>query len=460
MNVSLRQAILNERRRRLDAESTEQAAVHFLQEFRCLSQTDIKSFAGVYDYVVLEQEHFLAKKEKLSGHISDLQLEIEKLEHEVEVRDEQLRAGDERDHKHSEIVRQLRSKLNLAASQVETLKVETASQNELIEKQSAAIRKQKSAFVERIEDSNREVRELQEKLEKKQEESLKAQEDERKKSSVKREIIKRNFDLELSNAKKAYDEQLRKLKREIKQTRSESQQKNHEINELKNEISALIESISELKECLKSRDDQIHSLEKKTSYLETQVQESSHRCDGLLRVKDDLEGKIRQLMEEVTAANAKVEQSKRQLHSKVNAMKAQNRSELEKAIAEAGSEVGVKHNEVLALKDELAKANEKYDDLFERIKRAECKWKRGIRMCEDLRNENERLRNLMREKSDGQNVTVGADLKRLKDLLRLPPEVENGKVVDEVAGLVGRKRCIRGHSKGKRGRISSDEMSD
>jgi chromosome segregation ATPase len=225
------------------------------------------------------------------------------------------------------------------------------------------------------------------------------------------------------------------------------------LEDLKQQGLQLKQQIGELRETVSARDQQIQTEERKLNYMKAQHQEVVASNAQLMRSNDELEAKIGELQNQMETVHSMSVEKRHELRNRLRILKERHKQDMDALSAQVQSKVLVKlrtveedvkakAHEANALQAELERARQEKQRFAEKICSEEKKRKENSQVADDLRVENERLRNLMREKTDGLrgSETAASELRRLRDLLDLEPNSPPEAVVDAVAYVLSHRK--------------------
>jgi chromosome segregation ATPase len=246
---------------------------------------------------------------------------------------------------------------------------------------------------------------------------------------------------------------IEKREAELAERESVVRRQEEGIEELKQQGLQLKKQIDELKEALSAKDEQIRTEERKLGYVKVQHQEVVTANSQLLKAKEGLEEKVGELLSHIELLKSTSNEKRRELATRLKTLKHQHKQEIEawsveveskliakvKTIEEDGKAKGI---ELVSLRAELAGARQEQQKLAEKLRVETKKKKQNAQAANDLRLENERLRNLMRERTD--NVTgsggMASELRRIRELLGLEPSASAEAVVDAISYGLSHRR--------------------
>ena len=493
MNLSFRRAIVKERKLRMAAEQNQIDTSQFLSDIGKLSKRQISSFEDVCHFVASLIEDCAETKRSLQKANQQLKQAVNQLEGELAARDEKLNQNAQDKSVHADLVKKLKAKLNSSVCEVEELKVELSEAKRVVEKQRQVIhqqvdmcsenkrtvKKQRQAIKRGLRKSkdDLETREktLQQQIGEKEKELQQALQE--RDNEWKVEIDKLHDELEqaVSEMKKQHEEELEKerkkqneleqklaqseitFKQQIMQQQNERQadvdernfalqRKETEISDLKKQVADLSQNVASLNDQIEEKNAVIQSSERKLEYVTAQNQENAAKNVQLQKIKEEQENRIDQLVAELGTLRSDCEVSTKRFVCKIKAMKQKHKAdvttlstEIEKRLVAKmkaiESDIQCKEQEISHMKSDLQNAQTENAELETQLKK-----QRSI--AGGFQQENERLRNMMREKSDAykMNELVYTEFKKLYDILQLEPNSPPDSITEAVAYLTARRR--------------------
>ena len=110
-------------------------------------------------------------------------------------------------------------------------------------------------------------------------------------------------------------------------------------------------------------------------------------------------------------------------------------------------EMRLKDDEILATKSELETSHQQMAELIKKLKKMEKRREKDIQSAEELRIENERLRNMMREKSESQKEVdnILNEFRKIQNLLGLGPNATSQDIIDTMTDILSNLRFSHHH---------------
>jgi chromosome segregation ATPase len=437
MNIALRKAIGEERRLRAAVENHRSK---FFKELGRTARTTFDSYDSVRDFVASRESR------------------VSELENDNAARDEQR-------VKLETSLKRCRSKLNSTASENEALRVELEESNQMIEKQQTAMQVQKQTMVE-LQAAAEQSQDMIEKCQRKLDRQLQIRSELEAQIAQEREDFEQQcdaFERDLRAANEARQLIESKIVRECRESSPHHKAREEELRERvviisrherdilesKQQNEALEKQVAELMNAVAVRDEKLQSETRKADYLKAQLQELEAANAQLLQIQDSLKAKIGDLLGRLDSYKEKRER----LVSRLKEMKCHHKREIESLSLQIESQLSskldaiersdrMKEGQLASLKQDLDGCGQDRARLAQRLGAEERKRKQLSKVADELKVENERLRNLMRDKSDGAkgHDPVVAEFRRLREILQLDPGESPASVVDAVRCLICRRR--------------------
>ncbi|OHT15606.1 hypothetical protein TRFO_42434 [Tritrichomonas foetus] len=423
MNLTLRKAILQERKIRANCEQEKSLVVSFFQELSRITNTPINSFEDVYSFVISKSDKFIQTKRNLQNHISQNQDQINKLEQVIQSREDELQIVDQNLKNADQVIEKLKTKLLATKTQVSSLKSELAQSNEIIQKQRLAIQEQKHANSSEQENAQNEIEEIKSECE----QSL--------------QVLHQKLHIQRQKSK---SQSLRIKELEANLNNQE------EIYESK--ISEMTEQIQKLTDANQNASTRIHSENKKIDYLTTQ---NSELEEQILQMKQKIENYETQLFTmkgQIDHMKSSNQAYRKKYEMKLHSVKLEHKHELntvasnveislEKKMKTINEQLQQKEDEISMARSELETAHHQLAELVQKLRKQEKRRQKEQQDNEDFRIENERLRNMMRERSDNQKEVeyVLTEFQKLQGILNLGPKATPHDVVDKITSIISRR---------------------
>jgi chromosome segregation ATPase len=225
------------------------------------------------------------------------------------------------------------------------------------------------------------------------------------------------------------------------------------IQKQSEEIADLHREIDNFRELLSAKDKQIQSEERKLAFMQAKNQEALTANSQLLKAKEELEGKVAQLTNQLSDAAVSAAEKNHRLIDRIRRLKQRHGQDIESLSSEIEAKL---IDKMKAIEDEIkfrdaqiAIAQSEQNSLRQELEKAAAKLrleqkkrKKEAQLVDDLRVENERLRNLMREKTDSLNAheTAVSEFHRLKNLLGLEPGASAETIIEVASSSQRRKQ--------------------
>jgi chromosome segregation ATPase len=423
MNISLRKALSEERRQRAAAEAHRSK---FFRQIGRVAHAKIDSYDCAHDFVAFR---------------------VSELENDVAARDEQ-RA------KLEASLKRCRSKLNAMASENEALRVELEESNQVIEKQQSALQMQKQTTAE-LHTAAEQSQAISKKYQRELDQQVSMRSELESQLAQERQQCDA-FERDLRAASEVRQQIESKISCERRESSAHREAREGELRERESTISKREqdvfewnEAVAELKEAVAVRDEKLQSEARKAEYLKAQLQELSAANTQLLQIKESLEGKIGQLLAKLDRHKDKSER----FVTRLKDMKSHHKEEIESLSLQIESQLSskldaierndrMKDGQLASLKQDLDSCSQDRERLTHKLGAEERRRKQLSKVADELRVENERLRNLMRDRPGGTkgHEPVVAEFRRLRQLLELDPGESPASVVDAVRCLLCRRR--------------------
>ena len=473
MNISFRKAISKERKLRREAEAKWSETESFFTEFSRFMKCDVHSFPDIFDAVANWSQQFVTKNTQLKKNVRRLKQRIHVLEEEIANRDQIPKA-----QKNEDLIENLKTQLKNSVCEAEGLKVELADAMRVIQKQRKAIHIQDTLYAEQKRNA-KEVREaVKEGLRKKKEEAkakekelaLKAMEvaakldemDKTCKGAMERQqheneqkmaILKRHYEEE--KAKQQLDFQQRMVleqterEKTIERIDAELEMRDVEIQDLKQEMLRLSEMTAVLSEELKRKDEEIHSWSAKLQYVTAEKEKIRLKNSKLVEkneeqasVIDILTAKLSSLQSEYAYDQEEFAYRMKELKLKhkerVDSLGEEVESRLVDKMKAIEARIKRKEGDLARMREELEAAGRENADLKKALCERESESKMHKKVASQFECENERLRNMMREKVQVDSELVLSEFQRLYDILQVDRNAPPHAVVEAVSNLLPR----------------------
>lgn len=430
MNLSLRKAIVNERKIRTKYENEVQNIEAFFQEFGRVtsgskdSPSKINCFEDIFNYVISSNDKYIKSKKKMKSTISDQQEQINGLQQTLNEKEEEIQNFVQNQNEYEDVINKLKTKLLSTKTQINSLKAEIEQSNEIIRKQRLAIKEQKHVSSNEQINSQKEIDEIKQQCEQEIYEYQQKSHIQRQKYHNQQIQLK-----ELSSKLKKKDE-MNQNKENIYQCKfTEMQEQIQRLQDDNQAQTATIQSDIKKIEYLKSQiselENQLSESQKTIEKYESQLMCSKNQIDNIKSSFQNCRKKY----------EMKIHSTKVEHQHQINSMKSNIECSLEKNMRIAKQELKQKDDEILAVKAELETAHLQIAELVKKLKKQEKRRETDFQSAEELRIENERLRNMMREKSDGQ--------KEVQNLLGLGPNATSRDIIDALMVVLSNNDASR-----------------
>ena len=427
MNLSLRKAVLSERRSRQKFESDSASISFFFQEFGRITNSNITSFEDVYNFVINKSDNYVKTKKQMKQSISEKIQQIAEIQKIVKERETEIEKYQQNEEMTSQIIEKLKTTIIALKTQVSSLKAEIAQSNEVIQKQRLAIKQQQAAT-----DSDKE-----------------------------------NANQELAVVCEDCEQSIQKFQRKYQTEKQKSQHLVIKLKDLENRFAAKEEfykgKINEMTEKLQTLSDsnqnvssKVQSDMKKIDYLTAQNTDLEEQVAKMKTIIENYETELFTAKSQISNLKNSIQASKKKYEMKMNSVKLQHKHELnevacnvecslDQKLKVVKDKLQQKDHEIYSAKNDLDVARNQLSELVDKLKRQEKRRKKEIKGVEDLRIENERLRNMMRDKSDQQKEveSILAEFNKLQTILELGPRATPQDVVEEVLSILSSRRRHR-----------------
>jgi chromosome segregation ATPase len=427
MNLAFRKAVAQERRLRKAAEEGAFDVVGFFKEFGRITHTEPNSFDDVYDFVIDRCEQFSATKQSLTSQLAESRSQAEQLKESLTAKDNELAALSEHVSKRGEGLRNLKSQLNKAVLENEELRSELLESNSIIEKQRIAIQQQKQAVTDAQTSAQVTESRHREELAQLNAELQIQRERYRSRISSLRGQAQSELESQRRQVQSHYDREIERYQHEVC-CLSNAGTPLDVNDQVEGEFVSLTQQIAVLKEAVESE-------KKKVAYLHGSHQDTVAQNAALCRERDDLQAKIATLSNEVADIRVTASAKHRRYTERIRALKRKHKASMESFAATIDSNLlgkirtiedghGNRDAELRALRQQVEAVNEELMLTTDKLHREQKRYKTTAQLGDELRTENERLRNMMRERTD---------LMRLNELI----VAEHGRLAEMVGLDVG-----------------------
>lgn len=440
MNVSLRKAVINERTIRTKLENEIKQNECFFQEFSRITNNGdntinrIQCFEDVFNYVISANEKYLKSKNKMKSIIAQQQAQIQDLQQSLANRDEEIQRFSETEKECGDAIQKLKTKVVSFKTQINSLKAEVEQSNEIIRKQRLAIKQQKTTSESDQISAQKEIENIRIQCE--QEIS---------------EYQERNH----LQHQKCHSQQL-KLKELDSKLRQKDDLYQNKENEYHRQISDLMEQVQSLQLDNQNCNSRLESENKKLLYIQSQNAELESKLLEVTKSIENYKTQVFNSNQKVVEMKASLASSQKKFAMKLQSQKMEQKHKmaqmansleisLENKIKTYQAEVNEKEEEMTLLKEDIQKSNQQIQELVKKLRKQEKRLQMEQKNSEELKIENERLRNIMREKSDNAKESdfIINEFKKLQDILDIGPSSTAHDIVDAVVNIVSRERKLR-----------------